>query len=344
MNLKHFHREMLEYLRSLLLIKAGAADVLDLPDEDLVGAREQASTSDIGLLQRALTLWSSANLKADSSSPMPLEMAIIDVALYASQPASTPQQTRPARSAAAPEPARPPAPAPRAKAAPTPAPQPPKPPARDPEPQSVAKAPSNGVSVPDTHTEEAPSPAPVSEPEPEPISAPAPVSEATGDISDFKERWPALVDALRGVGSKGSLDAVLRSASEPVALEGDTLVIGFFHEFHKNWIDNPKYRHLVEKKVNEVFGGPYRIRCDLVSKDKSPTPDSGPAISEPAPPNGGYGQPALAAQPEPRATKPPPVPATPDSGPGPLVKAALEMGARIIERGPENSSVTGSAL
>ena len=55
LNLKHFHREMLEYLRSLLLIKAGAADVLDLPEEDLVGAREQASTSDIGLLQRALT-------------------------------------------------------------------------------------------------------------------------------------------------------------------------------------------------------------------------------------------------------------------------------------------------
>ena len=153
-----------------------------------------------------------------------------------------------------------------------------------------------------------------------------------------------MVDALRGVGSKGSLDAVLRSASEPVALEGDTLVIGFFHEFHKNWIDNPKYRHLVEKKVNEVFGGPYRIRCDLVSKDKSPTPDSGPAISEPAPPNGGYGQPAMAAQPEPRATEPTPVSATPDSGPGPLVRAALEMGARIIERGPEDSGVTGSTL
>ena len=90
---------MLEYLRSLLLIKAGAADVLDMPDEELEGAREQASGSDIGLLQRALTLWSSANLKADSSSPMPLEMAIIDVALYASQPVPTPEQARPARSA-----------------------------------------------------------------------------------------------------------------------------------------------------------------------------------------------------------------------------------------------------
>ena len=284
LNLKHFHREMLEYLRSVLLIKAGAADVLDLPDEELVGAREQASTADIGLLQRALTLWSGANLKADSSSPMPLEMAIIDVALYASQPASTPQQTRPARSVAVPEPARPAAPAPRARAASAPAPQPPRPPVRDPTPQPVAKATSNGVSAPDTHIEETPSPAPASDPRPEPVSAPAPVSEGTADISDFKERWPALVDALRGVGSKGSLDAVLRNASEPVALEGDTLVIGFFHEFHKNWIDNPKYRHLVEKKVNEVFGGPYRIRCDLVSKDKSPPIHSGPVISEPAPP------------------------------------------------------------
>ena len=327
LNLKHFHREMLEYLRALLLIKAGAADVLDMPDEELEGAREQGSTSDIGLLQRALTLWSSANLKADSSSPMPLEMAIIDVALYASQPVSAADQTRPARSAAAPERTRS-APAPRARTTPTPAPEPPRPSVRAPDPQPAASTPSNGVSGTDVQAEEQTGALPVSDPQP------VPVSQETGDISDFKERWPALVDALRGVGSKGSLDAVLRSASEPVALEGDTLVIGFFHEFHKNWIDNPKYRHLVEKKVNEVFGGPYRIRCDLVSKGKSTASVSGPAVSEPAPPNGGYGQPALAEQPVPQATKPPPVPAAPDSGPGPLVKAALDMGARIIERGP----------
>ena len=153
-----------------------------------------------------------------------------------------------------------------------------------------------------------------------------------------------MVDALRGVGSKGSLDAVLRSASEPVALEGDTLVIGFFHEFHKNWIDNPKYRHLVEKKVNEVFGGPYRIRCDLVSKDKSPSPDSGPAISEPAPPNGGYGQPALAAQPEPRATEAPTRPRHPRLGARATGQGGAEHGGQDYRAGAGRAGVTGSTL
>ncbi|MCH8963269.1 MAG: hypothetical protein IH820_18635, partial [Bacteroidetes bacterium] len=54
--------------------------------------------------------------------------------------------------------------------------------------------------------------------------------------------------------SKGSLDALLRNACEPIAIEGETLVVGFYYPFHKSKIEDPKYRHLVEKKVSEVFG------------------------------------------------------------------------------------------
>lgn len=321
LNLKHFHREMLEYLRSVLLIKAGAGDVLDLPEDEMEGVREQASKADLATLQRALSLWSNANLRADASGSVALEMALIEVALNAAVPAT------PVKPAAA---ARPAVPAPNASAAPVVRPKPISEPPRPPEAVPIASSPANGQPIPDRQVEATPQTVFAPEPTPEPV----PVSEGGQDISDFKEKWPALVDALRGVGSKGSLDAVLRSASEPVALEGDTLVIGFYYEFHKNKIDDPKYRHLVEKKVNEVFGGPYRIRCDLVDKDEPAHPSSSQAVSEPPAPNGGYGQLAASEDKLQQVEKAASVPAANESGPGPLVKAALDMGAKIIERGP----------
>ncbi len=320
LNLRHFHREMQEHLRRLLLIKAGAGDVIEMPEEELEGTREQASRSDIETLQRALASWSRANVKTDSSGGMYLEMAVIEVALGAAE--STSVETR----VAAREPTRKPATVGTPRGG-IPAPiEPVKPRPRAAEAKPAVAATDNGTSEAPAELEEPVRPMKVAD------LQPAPVSQESGDISDFKEKWPALVDALRGVGSKGSLDALLRSACEPVALEGDTLVIGFYHEFHKNKIDDPKYRHLVEKKVNDVFGGPYRIRCDLVGKN-NPTPaptyrDAGPEIREPAPANGGYGQ-----QQAPSGANDVSVASVSEQGPGPLVKAALEMGARIIEKG-----------
>ncbi|MFQ5872455.1 MAG: hypothetical protein ACE5JL_01440, partial [Dehalococcoidia bacterium] len=92
----------------------------------------------------------------------------------------------------------------------------------------------------------------------------------------------------------------LRNACEPVSLEGETLVVGFYYPFHKSKVEDPKYRHLVEKKLKEVFGASYRIRCDLVSR-KPREPSAQPPAH------------------------------------GPLVNAALDMGARVLEGGPEGA-------
>jgi hypothetical protein len=64
----------------------------------------------------------------------------------------------------------------------------------------------------------------------------------------------------------------LRSACDPVALQDDTLVLGFYYSFHKEKIEDAKYRHLVEKKLREVFGRPYKVQCVLVdSKGEIPS-------------------------------------------------------------------------
>jgi DNA polymerase-3 subunit gamma/tau len=114
------------------------------------------------------------------------------------------------------------------------------------------------------------------------------------DIDYLRSRWREFIKSLRGEGSSGNLDAFLRSACDPIALEDDTLVLGFYYSFHKEKIEDAKYRHLVEKKLNEIFGRPYKIRCILVDyKRENPSP--------------------------------------PTRTQNPVIKAALEMGARISE-------------
>ncbi len=117
--------------------------------------------------------------------------------------------------------------------------------------------------------------------------------EIPQDINYVRSHWKEFINSLRGEGSSGNLDAFLRSACDPLAVEDDTLVLGFYYSFHKEKIEDAKYRHLVEKKLREVFGRPYRIRCVLVEHKKS-------AVSQ-------------------RQTQ------------NPVIKAALEMGARIKE-------------
>ena len=98
---------------------------------------------------------------------------------------------------------------------------------------------------------------------------------------------------MRGEGSKGNLDAFLRSACEPVEVTDGTLVVGFYAQFHKEYIDDPKYRFLVEKKLKEFFNQPYKLRCVIVERKKETKSKS--------------------------------------ESDSPLVKAALERGAKKIE-------------
>jgi len=101
--------------------------------------------------------------------------------------------------------------------------------------------------------------------------------EVSGDVEGIdyvRSRWKEFIQSLRGEGSSGSLDALLRSACEPVTMEDDTLVLGFYYSFHKEKIEDPKYQHLVEKKLREVFGQPYKVKCILVDYKRKMTPQS----------------------------------------------------------------------
>ena len=267
-DMRQIHRELGNELRTLMLVRAGAAEALDLSKDEIEPTRELAQTIDLPVIRYALQQIASVSVPS-GSLPLPLEMAFVDVALNAEsagraaaervRPAQTEQQDaemRPPR--ARPADQRPNTPPGDARPAPT---RPPAPTERGPLPQESTSGPTGPEF-----------PRPDSRPSPmvaqrqrgaEPFEAPpGPLT-----VEFLRDNWRQLVNGLRGVGSSGNVDAILRSGSRPLAVEnGDTIVIGFKHDFHKRKIDDPKYRRLAEQRFAQLLGKHYTLRCEMIEE------------------------------------------------------------------------------
>jgi DNA polymerase III subunit gamma/tau len=239
LDLMQFNRGLVEYLRNMLLAKSGAEASVDLASDDLDEVRQLADKMAMDDVVRSLKLFGQIDLRSRDYSSLPLELALVESILP--------------KEAKAPTVARPPAAPRKAEAAPA------KPTAPVPEPVSENK----DVPTP----EAAPAEAAVLAPEPR---EPASSSAVQPELERVKSQWSDFVNTLRGVGSSGSLDAFLRSACEPEAVEGETLVLAFYHDFHKNKIEDTKYTRMVEKKLADKFGSPNKIRCVLKTKEVKP--------------------------------------------------------------------------
>ena len=261
-DLRQFNMGLVEYLRGLLLAKSGCGEALDITSEDLAEMNNLATNAPMDYLLKAVKSFSGIDFRSDSYSALSLEMALLDCVLSSQAGQEQPTMTPPQEIVHAPE---------------------------------VTKAPEGvGVDVP-----VASAPDRVRTEDASEVLTAAGTSEIAGketpqDIDYVRGHWREFIKSLRGEGSSGNLDAFLRSACDPVGLEDDTLVLGFYYSFHMEKIEDAKYRHLVEKKLKEVFGRPYKVRCVLVDSKKE-------------------------------------VPSQPRTQ-NPVIKAALEMGARISEQ------------
>jgi len=261
-DLRQFNLGLVEYLRGLLLIRSGCGEALDITGEDLAEMNNLATNAPMDYLLKAVKSFSSIDFRTNSYSALSLEMALLDCAL-----SSRPAREQPTTTI-------------------TP---------------EVADTPEMNE-VPDgTGADIAAAEDPVSVGTDDGGNVPAgvgssdiPGKDVPRDIDYVRSHWREFIRSLRGEGSSGNLDAFLRSACDPLDLVDDTLVLGFRYPFHKEKIEDGKYRHLVEKKLKEVFGQSYKVRCVLVdSKTEAPSQSR---------------------------TE------------NPVVKAALEMGARIREQ------------
>ena len=316
-DLRQLHRQALELLRAAMLLEWGSADALELPEHVTAQLKELVGQLPNWRAVQALRIWGEVNMRYDAPSTLPLELAVVEICnddiappAAASQPEAAP---RSANRANPPTPARAPAPqrsTPRTNRTPGSAAAP---------NAAAAAAPNAGAAQPEPATSEAEmeaSPGVVSDrgsaPPPErprmaPTRPPANTAQAGSYSSDAEgagdlpSRWLATVKALnRCKGKKYNLGALLRDCkSDTISLDSDTLILPFVHrpnlERMQEEMEDPNSRRMVTEAVTKFFGSPYDFKITLAGDNEE----------------GGSAN---------RANQH-----------SPLVRTALNMGARILE-------------
>ena len=243
-DLRQLQRAATEFLRAVMLILAGAGDPSRYSDTTAQRLAQIAAGADQSLVLRALRAFAEADIRNDSASSLPLELALAESAL---EPVG-----QPATGAA---------PAPPPPAAPQTA-------------RGGRQAPSAGQS-------RAPSYAPPRQPATPPSGRPPArqprpaANRAPGQPlpTNPRERLDAVWDdltrkALRNVGSRFKLGALLRSVRE-YDLEETRVVVKFAHKSNfdrfQEEMDNPAVKKQLDDFVKRAMGGDYELNAELES-------------------------------------------------------------------------------
>jgi len=80
LDLRQFNRELVEYLRGLLLVKAGAAAALNITAEAVAEMKSLAKKASLEQLARAVKLFRGVGVDFDGFSTLPLELALVECA------------------------------------------------------------------------------------------------------------------------------------------------------------------------------------------------------------------------------------------------------------------------
>ena len=228
LDLKQFNRELVEYLRGLLLIKTGSDAAVDLTAEDITELKDLAARASLSQILKAVKLFGQLELGFDSYSTLPLELALVDCVLSSEEGISPTSQTeyesrQPIKAAT---------------------PSYPKQPTAKPEPAIIPPP-----AVPEAAATIAP---------PEPGS----------ELEQLRINWKQVVAQAPEDTKKTPAIAILRSAGvKPVTFEDDTVVLAFRYPLHKEKMGEPENRQVAEKIISNFLGHPCRVRCIYEPED-----------------------------------------------------------------------------
>jgi DNA polymerase-3 subunit gamma/tau len=278
-DLRQFTRDLVERLRAVMLLRAGAdRSLLDVAEEEAVQIERQAHSADLGALMRWVKLFSELDyqLRVSSYGQLPLELAVIE-AVIAPAPATV--------AAGAPAVASRPVVRPERKTPPSPPTVQPttgasgKPLIAEPAPPSGASPVAEPASQPgipaDMATRQTSPPQPVAPEDPRiqhqaqtrraselPVETGEGVAAANADAAALERiegLWPAIVRDVR-VHNK-TLQALLNSGARPVDVKDDTLILEVPSEWLMNQLEKPAMRQIVEQVISKHMGTMFSIRC-----------------------------------------------------------------------------------
>ena len=257
LDLRQFTRELVEYLRGLLLIKTGSDEAVDLVAEDMAELKELAAGTALEQILTATRLFGQLEIGFDNYPTLPLELALVDCVLASETEKTgldkaTGYQSPQPQKVTAPSPAPPSSEPPKAESA--------TPEVPVPEPAVEDVLTLEPVSKEPLALEPSPDDMPTLEPA---MAAPtAPSQEFGGDIERLRVNWKQVIEQAPQDTRKTPAIAILRSAGvQPMAIEEDTVILAFRHKNHKELIEKIENQQVAEKIISSFLGHSCRISC-----------------------------------------------------------------------------------
>jgi DNA polymerase-3 subunit gamma/tau len=240
LDLRQFNRDLVEYLRSLLLIKTGSDEAVDLTAEDIAELKALAARASLSQILTAVKLFGQLDFGLDSYSTLPLELALVDCALTPGEERKT--EAKPAKAEAVP-------PAKVTK---------PEPPEAVPTPTATTTPPA-----PEPKEETPPSPAPeVATPQAAAPEATVIPPQPGSELEYLQQNWKQIMEQAPADTKRTPAMAILRSAGvTPVAFEDDRLVLAFRYPLHKENMEKPQNQEIAERIIANFLGRSCRLRC-----------------------------------------------------------------------------------
>lgn len=245
LDLRQFNRELVEYLRGLLLIKTGSNEATDLPAEDIAELKDLATRASLPQILKAARSFGQLDLGLDNYSTLPLELALVDCTLPPTEeklPAQAEYEV----------------PRPTRMATPSATPPPPKPVVTKPETsEKVEKPPPMTTGIPEPARAESIPPAKTPSPAPSALSS---------EIEQLRQNWRQFIKEAPASVSRTPAAALLRSA-KPCTIEDNTIVLSFKYPLHKENMEKPDNQQIAEKIVSSFLGRSCRVRCIYEPED-----------------------------------------------------------------------------
>ncbi|HEY4690733.1 MAG TPA: DNA polymerase III subunit gamma/tau [Anaerolineae bacterium] len=217
-------RQIIDYLRGLMLIKLGDSAHVNAPAEQRQRMEEQAARLDLEHLVRAIKLFNQAasELKSGWQPQLPLELAYLE-ALNRVGNSAPPAEPRPAAAQSQPVSSNP---------------------AARPSAQSKPPVSSRGGAANKPVT-----------PEPAPATKTATVDLA---LSDVTAQWTAVLSGLR---SRSVQTWGLMNSCQLIGVEGDAVVLQWPSAMLRDKFEKGKDKRLVEDVMSEIIGRRVHTRC-----------------------------------------------------------------------------------
>jgi DNA polymerase-3 subunit gamma/tau len=228
LDLRQFNRELVAYLRQLLLVKTGSEEAVDLTAEDIAELKELAAKTTLAQILRAIKLFGQLEIGFDNYSTLPLELALVDCTQPPAEAVKNhtppPQHETPVVKAAPKKTA--------AKAAET----------------SKAKA----VDKPKAEA---------TEPE-DTATSPTTPPELHSDIERLRMNWKQVIEEAPDELKRTPAVAILRSAGvKPVAIEDGTVVLAFKYPIHKERLETTENQQVTRTIISKFLGRDCQVRC-----------------------------------------------------------------------------------